>query len=271
MKTNLLYLLLALFLFSGCSKDDDDAAPEKTYLLQRKLSEVTYPGGDGGVTIDLTYSYNPKNQLIRINGVIIRKDELVPVHTDLSYDSEGRVRRVENRLGTVWTNEYNDKGQLVLSTRKYKNSEPYIYLHSYNDKNQLVEIKTYMKEVSQEAYRGNTLISYEGDNRINIKSTSAVSEEGREQTIITDNQKRELPPLPHQITAEFGAAEIFAEPYITSHNIASIETLNKKSDKIYSDGYQATRTYNEGGYPETCIKMHDEGSVEKITYVYTSK
>ncbi|SFH13889.1 hypothetical protein [Pontibacter chinhatensis] len=270
MKTNLLYLLLALFLFSGCSKDDDDAAPEKTYLLQRKLSEVTFSSG-GGVTIDLTYSYNPKNQLIRINGVIIREDELVPVHTDLSYDSEGRVRRVENRLGTVWTNEYNDKGQLVLSTRKYKTSEPYIYLHSYNDKNQLVEIKTYMKEVNQEAYRGNTLISYEGDNRIKIERTSVASGEIREYTIVTDNQKRELPPLPHQITAEFAAAEIFAEPYITNHNIASMDVVNKTPSNVLDISYQATRTYNQAGYPETCIMTFNHGSVEKITYVYTSK
>lgn len=267
MRTNLLYLLLTLIIFSSCSKDEP--APEKKYLLQRKLSEVTYPGG--GVTIDLTYSYNDLQEMIRINGVIIRKDELVPVHTDISYDSQGRVIHVENRLGTIWTNEYNQKSQLVKSTRKYKDSDPYIYLHSYNDRDQLVEIKIYQSEVSEGAYKGNTLISYESGNRINIKTIPLATGVAKEYSLITDNQNRELPPLPHQITAEFGAVEIFAEPYITSNNIISFAYLNEATNQYDKYKYQAAYTYNEGGYPETCIKTHTSGAVEKVTYVYTTK
>lgn len=274
MKTNLLYLLLVLFLFAGCSKKtdpDEVPAPKKTYLLQRKLSEVTYSNSVmTDVTIDLTYGYNDKQELVRISGVIIKEDELTPVHTDLSYDREGRVIRVENRLGTVWTNEYNDKNQLVKSIRRYKDSDRFIYLHSYNDKNQLAEIKTYKNEESADAYRGNTLITYEGENQIHI-TRATVSGEVREYTIVTDGHKRELPALPHQITAEFGAAEIFAEPYITSQNIASIHVLDKETNRQNGASYQALRTYNDGGLPETCEKLFHHGSVEKITYVYSVK
>ncbi|GAA4443343.1 hypothetical protein GCM10023188_43940 [Pontibacter saemangeumensis] len=270
MKTNLLYLLLVLFIFAGCSDNNEEApAPEKTYLLQRKLSETTFANG-GGVTIDLTYGYNPKKELVRISGVIIKEDELVPLHTDLFYDSQGRVTRVENRLGTVWTNEYNDKNQLVRSTRKYKDSEPFIHLHSYNAQDQLAEIKTYKQVESPEAYVGNTVITYSSGNQIHIARAS-VAGEAKEYTIVTDSNKRDLPALPHQITAEFGAAEIFAEPYITSNNIASIEILDKETNRKEGASYQAVRTYNEGGLPETCVRLFEHGSIENISYTYSAE
>ena len=143
MKRNLLYLLPLFLLLSGCSlSSEEEPTPEKQYLLQRKLSEITF-GNGRGMTIDLTYSYNNLDQLVRIAGVLLRDTAELAVHTTLAYDNQGRLAHVQNNAGTVWDNFYNDKNQLVKQVRAYKGATPFTHLHSYNAANQLVEVKTY--------------------------------------------------------------------------------------------------------------------------------
>jgi hypothetical protein len=270
MKSNLLYLLALLFIMAGCSGANNDPEPEKTYLLQRKLSEVTFPTG-GGLTIDLTYSYNDLGQLVRISGVTVRDSEVQPTNTTLFYDSKGRLEQVKNMHGTVWTNTYNDKNQVVQMIRQYKDSDSYYYLYSYNGKSQLTEVKTYQKEIGAATFVGSTVYSYFDGNKISIKRTSVSGENNREHALVTDDKKRELPVLPHQIAPDFFAAELFAESILTRHNIISNEVMDVATNRKNGVSYQAVYTYNEGGYPATCMKLFDQGSVEKVSYIYTSK
>lgn len=277
MRTNLLSLLTVLMMLTGCSNSIQEAPepekepePEKIYLLQRKLSQVTFPGGEGA-TIDITYSYNNQNQLDTISGVSVSGTEVKALETTLNYDSQGRVKEVRNTLGTTWINTYNDKNQVVKLERKYKDAEPYLYLHTYNQNNQLTEVKTYRKEVNAEAFIGSTAYSYADTNKINIKRTTASGEIDREYAIVTDDKKRELPVLPHQIAPEFYAAEVFAERIFTRHNIVSNEVVDKATNRRNGVSYQTVYTYNEGGYPATCVKSFEQGSVENITYTYIIK
>lgn len=275
MKANLLYVLLAfLFLSSGCSFNDKDPEPEKTYLLQRKFSEIISHDLRG--TIDLTYTYNDESQLINISGVTNWKGEIKTTYTTLSYDSKGRIERIKTLSGNEFVHYYNDKDQLVKLTRAYQDSSPIIYMHYYDDAGRLTEIKAYSGELTEENSGSSRLITYVNENLIKIINVNTVSGATRNYTLITDDKKRELPVLPHQIAAGFFAAELFSESIITKNNILSNELIHTNSNDASINNkagvsYQSEYTYNDGGYPTSCIKTFHEGSIEKITYTYAVK
>ncbi|RDV14468.1 hypothetical protein DXT99_13765 [Pontibacter diazotrophicus] len=272
MQSKLLYLLAVLFLFSGCSESiEEDPAPEKTYYLQRKLSEISFLNTGGGMIIDLTYSYNELDQLTRISGVLLRDTVEQAVNTVLDYDGKGRVNYVQNNRGTTWTNTYNDKNQLIKLVRAYKDSEPGSQLLIYNEDNQLVEVKTYRQQNGAEVYSASRHYTYMDGNQISIKTILASGEESRSHTIATDDKKRPLPVLPIQIAADFSYAEVFGEGIFTRNNVVSSAIRDAAGNRITGGDYDAHYTYNEAGYPLTCVKLFDHGSMEKITYVYTSK
>ena len=267
MKTKLLYLLALLFVFTGCSEKEE---PEKTYLLQHKSSVVTYPSG-GGLTIDLSYTYNDKDQLVGISGVTVRDGETITGTTTINYDSQGRVAFVQNSLGTTWTNTYNDKGQLEKVVKKFASSEPTVSEHFYDNADRLTQVVIYQQKDNALYGIGTFAYTYTGSNGIKIKKMNSSGTVNQEHTIITDAHNRELPYLPHQITMEFFAAEVFAEPLLTRHNIISNELMNVIQGNKLGVSYTAAYTYNEGGYPVSAVKTFQEGSVEKVAYKYTSK
>ncbi|MCP2044293.1 hypothetical protein [Pontibacter sp. HSC-36F09] len=274
MKANLLYALLAiLFLSSGCSFNDKDPEPDKTYLLQRKYSEVIFPNGGGG-TIDLTYTYDDNNLLTRISGVTFWKGELKTIYTKLAYDSKGRAEQINTLSGTEWVLFYNDKDQLVKVTRAYLGSMMGSYMHYYDDKGRLSEIKFYSGALSEGNLSNHRVFSYPGANQIKI-AIQVGNEKTSEYTLLTDDKKRNLPALPHQISSEFFSEELMSEGIITQHNIISYEQLvfNKMTGtgNITGPSYQTEFTYNDGGYPSTCVRTFQEGSIQKVTYTYAVK
>ena len=268
MKTKLLYLLALLFVFAGCS--DNDPEPDKKYLLQRKSSVVTFPSG-GGLTIDLTYNYNEKDQIVAIDGTLVRDGETRQGTSILNYDSQGRVIFAQNYLGTTWTNTYNAQGQLEKVVRKFASSEPYTQEHLYDIAGQLIQVNTYQQKDNALTMVGSIAYAYIGKNRINVKRINSSGTDNKEYTILTDSNKRELPFLPHQVTMDFFYAEVFAEPLITQHNIISNEVMDVIQSKKMGVSYTSTYTYNTGGYPVSAVKTFEEGSVEKVTYSYLVK
>lgn len=272
MKINLLFALCMLFLFSGCSLNDKDPEPEKTYLLQRKYSETISNGLRS--TIDLTYTYNNNNQLINISGVANWKGELKTIYTKLAYDSKGRVTRINTLSGTEWILYHNDKDQLEKVTRTYFDSLIGIYMYYYDDKGRLSEMKNYVRAVSVENLSDYRVFSYPGANQIKI-AIYVGNERTSEYTLLTDNKKRNLPALPHQISFEFFSEELMTEGLISQHNIVSLEQLNFNRTTGASNksgtSYQTEFTYNDSGYPLTGMRTFHEGSVQKVTYTYSTR
>ncbi|MHC2992687.1 hypothetical protein OB13_14270, partial [Pontibacter sp. HJ8] len=133
MKTKLLYALLGLFLFTSCSlTGDKDPEPEKTYLLQRKLSEISFTNGKG-MTIEWNYTYNQDNQLTRIDAVSERDGTTNRGSTYLEYDAHTRLNLITNDFGWKWEFVYNPKNQLIELVRTYKELSPFIQFYTYND------------------------------------------------------------------------------------------------------------------------------------------
>ena len=119
-------------------------------------------------------------------------------------------------------------------------------------------------------YIGNSAFTYADANHIQMVRANASGEKSAEFSFTTDDKKRALPVLPIQIAPDFSYAEVMGEGLFSSHNIthsALVYTQNRTS----GHDYDANFTYNEGGYPVSCVKVFAEGSVEKITYVYATK
>ncbi|WP_143731992.1 hypothetical protein [Pontibacter lucknowensis] len=130
-------------------------------------------------------------------------------------------------------------------------------------------------QVYEENNSSNMLVTYINENQIKVTGTSAL-DQIRNYTIITDAKKRELPILPHQIASSFFAAEIHSESIITKNNILSNELIytNRNDASVKNKAgvsYASEYTYNDGGYPISCIKTFHEGSIEKITNTYSVK
>ncbi|WP_299986664.1 hypothetical protein [uncultured Pontibacter sp.] len=273
MKASLLGILIAiLFIGTGCSFNDKDPEPEKTYLLQRKYSEIVSHDLKG--SIDLTYTYNDNDQLVNISGVTDWKGEIKTAFTTIKYDNQGRAERINTLSGTEWVLFYNDKDQLVKVTRAYLGSMIAIYMHYYDDKGRLSEMKYYSGTVSEESLSGYRLFSYPSSNQVKI-SIYTGTRKTTEYTLLTDNKKRNLPVLPHQISSDFFSEELMSERLITENNILSFEQLTFNSttntSKKSGNSYLTEFTYNEGGYPATCVRTFHEGSVQKVTYTYSVK
>ncbi|MBF8963784.1 hypothetical protein I0P70_11030 [Pontibacter sp. FD36] len=274
MKASLLGILIAiLFIGTGCSFNDKDPEPEKTYLLQRKYSEIVSHDLKG--SIDLTYTYNDNDQLVNISGVTDWKGEIKTSFTTLTYDNKGRVERINTLSGNEVVHFYDDKDRLIKLTKAYKDSKPVIFMHYYDNEGRLIEIKAYSGEITEENSGSRRLITYVNENQIKV-TVNTVTGATRNYTLITDSKKRELPVLAHQISAGFFAAELMSESLITKNNILSNELIHTNINDASVNNkagvsYQSEYTYNDGGYPTSCIKVFHEGSIENITYTYSVK
>lgn len=273
MKTSLLYLLALLLILSGC-QCDTDPAPEQTYLLQRKLSDITFPQG-GGTVFDLTYSYNDQDQLIRVGGHIIRDTLLVAENFTLAYDTKGRVAHVQKWPSHDWYFTYNDQDQLVKQVKTYKDEDgsvsQYSYLHTYNTANQLEGVKVYSWQQNADVLVNIRKYTYTAGNHITVNYYSPTGILVRKQDAVTDDKKLPAYVLPLNSIPIFFFSEVFGEGIMTDHNITALTMLNGVEQTLYGGSYQAEYTYNKAGYPVTCVKKYEAGSVEKIEYIYKIK
>lgn len=268
MKTKLLLLLALLFVFGGCSKDEP--APERTYLLRYKKSQTTLPDG-GYLNIDLTYIYNEKDQIVSIDGATVRKGTDEIGTTTIDYDSQGRLTYAANSSGTTWTITYNAKGQIDKIVKRYLWSDTSIQEFFYDNSGQLIQLNAYRQRGRIISLVSTHQYTYAANNTVKIKKINSSGTENKEYSITTDTFKGSLPFLQHQISMEFYTYEVVPEPLLTPHNILSNEVKDVILNQRTGESYTSTFIYNEGGYPITAVRTFEDGSIENIQYIYTSR
>lgn len=271
MKTKLLYALAVLFIFTGCSTENDNPRPnqttQKTYLLQRKTSDISFTDGTS-MTIDWNYLYNQDNKLTTIDAISKRGAQVKSLRTNLTYDERGRVHQITNEEGTVWTHHYDNLNELVRLVKTEADGTSYSYVNSFNTLGKLVEQKTYRGEVSAENYIGMTSVSYGKADHVILKRTLASGETSEEATVIIDDKYRPLPALPNQISLSFHSSEVLTEGLFTENNIVSFEHVEMEPADATELSFRSTYTYNEADYPTSSLKTFSTGAVERTTYTY---
>lgn len=274
MKTNLFFALAALFLFMGCESDNPkprpEPVPEKIYLLRQKESSIKFTDGST-MTINWDYLYNQDNKLTGIDAVSKRGSEVKSVRTDLTYDERGRLHKITNEEGTVWTHQYNAQNQPIRLEKVLEDGTKYVYINSFNTLGLLTEQKTYAGEVSEENYVGKMTASYGKAGNVFLRRLLASGEVNDEATVLTDDRNRPLPVLPIQISLSFHSSEVFNESLFTEHNVVSFEQVKIKPSDAVNGSFTTAIAYNDAGYPVAQSRTFQTGSVENTTYTYTVK
>jgi len=273
MRKNLLYLLAALLVLSSCDASKDQPEPEqvlfRAYYLQKQVANYVWPNGSTG-TIEQLYSYNDQNQLIGISATTYSKTE--PLHQTLSYNDNNQVVHIQSTPLQSWSNTYNENHQLIKQVRTTiqddETTDVHYYQNTFNDAGELTEAQ--IRNIKDNVDEPGPVFKYAyTDGQV----TSILSEypAGGRYVDHFYTYDDKLAPLPSYLPQVIGikySSYFLPGKFPSQHNIASYIALDENGErkKIYC--YTATYTYNEAGYPVTCTKNFEDGTVEKTTYTY---
>lgn len=115
------------------------------YGSNGKKSTVTYYDPATGAAIEKnTYAYNNLNRLIKVQYISLVTDENISQSTIYTYNSSGNITRMENEfpsLNLSWefSYVYNDKGWMMESVSKYRDTAPFKHNYTYDAEGQVIK------------------------------------------------------------------------------------------------------------------------------------
>ncbi len=246
---NIFVFLLAVVVLSGCSKDEADSSTKNDSLFLVKKATTIY--GDEKSKIEITYEYSGNKLLKIIDG---ENEYVRNIYTGNLITEIQRVHSSGNYTTQLKYDSENRLSETIFIFDDYKSYTKY----SYSDGK--IEYKTYSNSsYSEEFLDGNGI--YYLDSRGNIKKQESFTKGNLQRTTeYTLDDKNSI------FKNVIGFNPIINTFSSVTNNVTSRIEYNSKGEKISDVG--TTYTYNDDGYPVSCVNFYNGKRVGETFYTY---